>query len=367
MPKAKKGSVSVYVADDRLRLRWSGRDDQGKPKRFSFAFGAVNQVNRMAAERLARQIELDIASGNFDPSLRKYTQDLDREDGLSAGQLVDSYIRNKIAADQSSSLERYRTLQKHVQQCFGDTEIGDITESRASKFIDYLNGKHLKGETVNLYLTLLRSVWKWAIKRGLILVNPWLEMSVQAEPRQAPKPFTREEIGQILKGFEEDYYQDFVRFLLGTGCRIGEAIALNWDAISEDCSEVWIGRSWDSKGKRVKSTKTNETRVIPVSPGIQEMLQNKRNDQTDGLVFPAQKGGFIDRHNFINRHWKPLLKRLEIPYRPPYNSRHTRWSHEISGGMDIATAAAYAGNRPRTMLNRYYGSTNRPRLKDWDT
>jgi integrase len=366
MVKAKKGSVAVYVADDRLRLRWSSVDAQGKAKRFSMAFGAVNATNRLAAERLAREIELDIVSGNFDASLRKYKRHLDREEGIALETLFERYIANQIDGSQSSSLERYTTLKHHVLSCFGNINVEAIGEAHTQKFIRYLTGRKLKGETVNLYLTLLRSVWRWAMKRGLTQINPWLELAVETEPKPAPKPFNRKEIEQILKGFEASYYRDFVQFLLGIGCRIGEAIALSWDAVSEDGSEVWIGRSWDAKGKRVKSTKTNETRTVPVSVGIQEMLLRRREERTGELVFPAQQGGFIDRHNFINRHWKPMLKKLEIPYRPPYNSRHTRWSHEIAGGMDIATAAAYAGNRPRTMLNRYYGATDRPRLKDWD-
>lgn len=366
MPKAQKGSVVVSAANGRLRLRWSGRDAQGRPKRFTLAFGAVNTTNRLAAERLAREIELDIASGNFDSSLRKYKHGLERGGGLLVGDLCDRYIKSHVSPTQSSSLERYTTLKNRLHQCFGESQVEEVTEREARKFVQYLSDKALKGETINLYLTLVRAVWSWAIKRGLTQINPWLDWQVETEPNPGAKPFTKEEVEKILKGFEGSYYEDFVRFLLGAGCRIGEAIALYWDAINDDCSEVWIGRAWDAKGRRVKKTKTNKTRTIPVSPGIQKLLQERKANTTSDLVFPSQKGSFIDRQNFLNRHWKPLLERLEIPYRPPYNSRHTRWSHEIASGMDIATAAAYAGNRPRTMLNRYYGATDRPRLKDWD-
>lgn len=366
MAKARKGSVVVSAADGRLRLRWSGRDGQGKPKRFSLAFGAVNATNRLAAERLAKVIELDIASQNFDPSLRKYKQGLERSDGILVGELCDRYIKAQLSSAQSSSLERYTTLKNHLYRCFGEIELEAVGENQARKFRQYLLDKSLQGETINLYLTLLRAVWRWAMKRNLTLVNPWLDLTVRTEPKLDAKPFTKQEVGRILKGFEGSHYEDFVKFLLGVGCRIGEAIALSWDAINDDCSEVWIGRAWDSKGRRIKTTKTNETRIVPVSPGIQRLLQERRLHRTGEIVFPSPKGSFIDRRNFLNRHWRPVLERLDVPYRPPYNSRHTRWSHEIAGGMDIATAAAYAGNRPRTMLDRYYGATNRPRLKDWD-
>ncbi len=364
--------VTVGETDGRLRLRWSGRDAEGRPKRFSLAVGAVNQANRHLAERLARQIELDIASANFDASLRKYKGQTDRVDALSVRALCDRFIQSEFNPTQSSTIERHLVLRNHLMRCFGEIEAVSIQERQVQKFCDFLQSKKLKAETINLYLCLLRAIWAWAIKRSLLLVNPWeLEaLSVPVEPRQRPRPFTREEIRKIIEGFQGSPYEDLVRFLLGSGCRIGEAIALSWDAIAADNSEVWFGKSWDTKAKAIKTTKTNKARTVPLSPATQALLAHRRaehkNPNPSPLVFPSPTGGVIDRRNFLRRHWKPLLERLEIPYRPPYNSRHTRWSHEIASGMDIATAAQYAGNSPRTMLNRYYGAIDRPRLKDWE-
>jgi integrase len=365
--KSSKGSVVVGVVDHRLRLRWSARDVQGRKKRFTLAFGSVNATNRLMAERLAKQIEVDLHSGNFDPTLRKYRPSTDCINGdLSIEDLIDRYINDQFNTDQSSSIERYTTLKNHLLRCFGAVGVEDIDEKDSKKILADLQARNLKGETINLYLTLLRAIWAWAVKRGYTQLNPWLDFSVATEPRPDAQPFSREEVDKILVGFVASHYEDFVRFLLGCGCRTGEAIALTWDAISADCSEVWIGRSWDAKGKRVKATKTNKARTVPVSPKIQALLQRRRGTRTGDFVFTSPKGGRIDAKNFLNRHWKPLLSKLEIPYRPPYNSRHTRWSHEIANGMDIAVAARYAGNRPRTMMERYLGATDRPRLKDWD-
>jgi integrase len=364
--KAVKGSVSISVVDGRFRLRWQGVDSQGKPKRFTLAAGAENNVNRIAAERLAREIELDLASGNFDPTLRKYKKGVDSQNSLTIAQLCDRYVNVRIRADQSSSIERYKTLKNHLLNCFRDLTVEDCDDRKAAAFVRYLCNLELAGDTTNLYLTLCRAVWNWGQKKGYVRMNPWLDLKVETQPKPPAKPFSTGEVAKILTAFEESYYHNFVRFLLGAGCRIGEAAALRWDAVSDDCSEVWFGRAWDAKGKRVKPTKTNRTRTVPVSPGIQALLQQLKQSADSELVFPSPKGGFMDRANFRKRHWKPTLERLGIEYRSTYNSRHTRWSHEIAKGMDIAIAARYAGNRPRTMMDRYLGATDRPRLKDFD-
>ena len=65
---AVKGTVKIESDKGWLRLRFS---HQGK--RYAFAIGLPDsKVNRTIIEQKARQIELDILSGNFDSSLVKY-------------------------------------------------------------------------------------------------------------------------------------------------------------------------------------------------------------------------------------------------------------------------------------------------------
>ncbi|MEH2214558.1 Arm DNA-binding domain-containing protein [Nostoc sp.] len=66
--KASKSTVQVISSNDRLQLRFRFAD-----KRHYLSIGlADNSVNRKAAEAKARQIELDIVSGNLDSTLAKY-------------------------------------------------------------------------------------------------------------------------------------------------------------------------------------------------------------------------------------------------------------------------------------------------------
>ena len=66
--KTLKGTVAIEKNDNRLRLRWSCES-----KRYCLSLGfSYTDVNLKVAEQKARQIELDILSGNFDPTLNKY-------------------------------------------------------------------------------------------------------------------------------------------------------------------------------------------------------------------------------------------------------------------------------------------------------
>jgi integrase len=67
-PRTKKGSVALENLEDRgLRLRWSHAG-----KRYCLALGLPdNKLNRTMPLVKARQIEGDMATGNFDPTLKK--------------------------------------------------------------------------------------------------------------------------------------------------------------------------------------------------------------------------------------------------------------------------------------------------------
>ena len=63
-----KGQVKVEVYSERLRLRWSHQS-----QRYCLSVGLPDSIiNRKVATQKAQQIELDMLSGNFDPTLQKY-------------------------------------------------------------------------------------------------------------------------------------------------------------------------------------------------------------------------------------------------------------------------------------------------------
>ena len=66
--KASKGSVQIKISNGRLQLVFS---HAGKRHYISLGFDDTHQ-NRKLAELKARQIDLDILSGNFDSTLAKY-------------------------------------------------------------------------------------------------------------------------------------------------------------------------------------------------------------------------------------------------------------------------------------------------------
>lgn len=366
--RSAKGTVSVEVFQERLRLRWR----QGG-KRYTLSIGLPDsKVNRTVAQQKASQIQLDLISGNFDPTLKKYKPCTSTQIAqIGVATLFAKFCEYKAKSVSDKTMEKYRATLGYITRFFESDWVSEVDVDKAEKFADWLSTQNLSSGQRKRRIEELRACWNWALTQEFTEKNPWIELPgrLKVPPKQMPKPFSREEVHAIIQGFRADryYYRyaDYVEFLFGTGCRTGEAIGLRWRHISDDCSTVWIGESI-SRGVH-RATKTNKARTITLTSRLQTMLAIRRQDNpaADSLVFPAPKGGAIDDHNFRNRAWKKVLTKLDIDYRKPYNTRHTLISHALAQGMNPVEVAQLTGHDVQTLYENYAGSVNsRPRLPE---
>ncbi|MEM9151967.1 MAG: tyrosine-type recombinase/integrase [Cyanobacteria bacterium P01_F01_bin.3] len=351
MPRTPKGEVSIIDKNGWVQLRWNY---QGK--RCYLSPGLLyDPINLKVAEQRAAQIRLDILSGNYDPTLTKYqTESGGQSGGLSAVKLFDKFTEWKSKRVQKRTLEKYRGLITWLREYFGDRA---AKEEDADQFINWLM-QNLEPGTAKERLGLLKAAWDWGLKNNLVRINPWEELNIRKPPKQRPKAFSKTEMRQIIEGFEESqYYQhyaDYVRFKFTTGCRSGEANGLRWRHLNEDCSVAWIGET-HTHGE-FKETKTGKAREVKLSDSTAAMLRSRLKDNDlDDLVFPAPKGGAIDEHNFSKRAWTKVLLVAGIPYRKPYNTRHTFISHCLGIGMHPVEVALITGHDVQTLYENYAG------------
>jgi len=272
MQRAKKGTVAVAVDKGYLRLRW-----RYEGKQYALTTGLPDgQANRALAEIKARIIEADILTGNFDPSLKKYKPprklaryNVERE---IVSELLDRYLKSKHLDPRT--VKNHEGMFNHIYRTegVGDKPVVFLGRSDAEKVLNQMKGKGLADRTIHNALVHFDAVWDWGKETGLAECNPWSEFarSFKVAPKQPARPFSRDEMTAILRCFRSDpvyrHYADFVEFLLGVGCRTGEAIGLRWRHVSDDCAQVWIGEAI-SRG-REKATKTNKARYVDVHLGF---------------------------------------------------------------------------------------------------
>jgi integrase len=348
-----------------LRLRWSHQS-----KRHCLALGLADSPrNRVIAQMKADEIEKSIFYGQFDPTLVKYKPELELRHSLKVTELFERFITAKLREVYAQSLIKYHATLGYLKQFFREQQAKTVTPEKADQFRQWLSERILPNtkrpmaaSTLKERVALVSACWDWAIKESLLDKNPWKKICKGIKPGKTPppNPFTVNEMKSIIAGFRCDryysFYADYVEFMLGTGCRPGEAIALRWKHVSDDCSSVWIGEAY-YRGS-LKTTKTTASGHVPMSDSLQRLLQRRRavGVNPDDLVFPRASGGYLSDRDFRQRPWVKVLEKLNIPYRKPYSTRSTLISYWLSQGEDPAVVAKLTRTSVKMIYEHYAGS-----------
>lgn len=354
---ARMSKVHVESVCDRLRLRWTY---QGKRRHLSMGLADTDLGRTIAAQRAAL-IEQDIITGQYDRTLTKYQSGASKQkaSGLTAVQLFDKFSQYKRREITEATLAKYSAVSRWLRVLL-EQHPAEMTDEEADE-IRLALAPEIADSTLKAYLQYLKAAWAWGCRRQLVRHNPWAEVlqRVKVSPRQPDTPLSRQEVSAIIEALQKHprycHYTDLVLFLFRTGCRLGEAIGLQWKHISNDYSTIWIGESVN-RGHR-GATKTNRSRQFPISLKTQELLRARHSPKhkpTD-LVFPSLTGGPIDTRN-LRFAWVAILQQAGVPYRSPYKTRHTFISHAIASGEDPMCVAKMAGHDPRTLFAHYAGA-----------
>jgi integrase len=337
--------------------------------------------DRSLVAAIGTKIGNDILAGAFDPTLEKYRHKFYAE---NAGEnfllktskarwleIWDNFVRS-LKLSQATAADHYACVRAMLVKA-GNPWVSDI---------DWLCDRtDLAASTFNRRLSMLQKCAFWAIDQKIILKNPLIgvesrSQTLAEEERVESKkaPFNSAEVERIIAYFYEHHpnYEPFVKFLLFSGVRTGEAIGLRWQDIDLEKGIIAIEQSISrERGKYTKVRKRPKTlqsrRILKMSQRVYDLflfvLQNRGH--LEGLIFKTVKGCEIDHGNFRNQYWKPALEQLNIPYRKPYATRHTLLSEALEAGLTIPQVAAIAGHKDGRMILKHYGRViNQVQLPD---
>jgi integrase len=352
MTRAKKGTIVIDNRNGFLRLRLPRHFFNGEQKYLSLGLPDTTE-NRKIALAKASIMQSDYIYERFDFSLEKYKFNtapppIDNYFDLIA--IYEKYIAFKQNHLTKGSMKNYVSVKAKLLQ------MPSAILAKASNIKMWLL-ENTTQEQARRTLTNLSACMDWAVENEIIFDNPFTKLKkIKAVKNEEIDPFSREERDFIIDCFNQsryfDYYVNFVKFLLFTGCRPSEAIALEWNNID---SQYIVFKEAIVEGEYQPYTKTKKVRKFPINEQLAQILDNIY--QESKYVFLAKEGGVIDMHNFTTRAWTHTLNENKVRYRPPYNCRHTFITLCLDAGVPIQQVAAWVGNSPAIILNHYAGLT----------
>jgi integrase len=207
-----------------------------------------------------------------------------------------------------STVELYeRQLRNHILRSLGALRLREVTTPRVNAFLGDLRGRFAVS-TVRTCRSVISGVMRLAVTHGAALTNPTREVRIPKERRRPPRALTAEERVQWLSMLETDPIAvrkdlpDLTRWMLATGVRIGEALAVSWNEINMDAQTVLI--EWNlirirGEGlRRVPRVKTDSgERTLPLPSFAMDMLRRRALTCSRGPLFPDSVGGWRDPSN----------------------------------------------------------------------
>ena len=364
--KNTKGTPSLESYQGRLRIRFRVN---GQQKTFSLGLADTDE-NRIKGESIARQMQLDILSGNFDSTLGKYkphthltvVEAIKPKAGLDLVQLWNKYSEfKKPQVSPSTYIKDFTKHRNHINK-FPSKSLEDAALIR-----DYLLA-NLTPNAAKRVLTQLKASCDWGVEEKLIPTNPFSGMKIKApkglSEESEVNPFTKEERDLIIKTFENNryycHYTPYVKFLFYTGCRPSEAIALQWKHIEKNIIVFKQSVVVSENGLELKEgLKTQKKRNFPINSDLESILNSMKTENTnpEDFIFTSPKGKFIDQHNFTTRAWKSILEECKIPYRKAYQTRHTYISLCVESHINSTAIGRWTGTSSK-MIDNNYGATN---------
>lgn len=217
-----------------------------------------------------------------------------------------------------------------------------------------VGGQPLAASTVNKAMVLLGQMMdEAALRYGF--ASPCIGIKRLKSSPPEPKPFSLDEVGLIVREIRPDY-RDYVTTRFFTGMRTGEINGLRWRHVDLPAGVIRV-RQTRSAGREQEDGKTaSARRDIPMLQPVRDALERRRgaDARPDDYVFQTPTGRPIAEHNFANRVWYPLLNRLGLERRRPYETRHTTATLLLAAGENPEWIARLMGHANTQMLFTVY-------------
>lgn len=333
-----------------------------------------SKVNRRRLQKKLDQINAELLTGQFNylahfPSSKvalKLVQNEADESGVVTDMpifkdFLEEWFAESIVKWRQSHLRNMQSMKnKYYLPSFSESKIDSITRADLLKFRTSLakvpgrNGRlTLSNNRINKIMDPLRRVFEEAADR-YDFNTPFIRIKPLKIEKTDVNPFSFEEVKQIVDKVRPDYSCYYlVRFL--TGMRTGEVDGLKWKYVDFNLRLIKI-RETIVAGACDYTKNDYSQREIVMSDPVFEALQQQfdASSTLSDYVFCNQTGLPIDHNNVTKRIWYPLLKRLGLEKRRPYQSRHTAATLWLASGESPEWIARQMGHSNTQMLFQVY-------------
>lgn len=287
---------------------------------------------------------------------------------LTVGEWLDRHIGSLTGVERKTVAEYKRYATRDIGPALGAIPLGKLTRDHIAEWVNTMFEAGAAGGTIENKHGFLSGALKRAVEDGHLAANPCQGIRLPRTEEQEMVFLTREEF-QILKAAFSKRYRSLVEFLVASGCRASEALALKPSDVDREASTVRITRAWKRTGSgyELGPPKTRRSvRTINVPKSVLDQL-----DYTGDWLFTGTNGKPVRIYSWRSNVWYKSLAKAQAkdernPEKPVlqkspriHDLRHTCASWMIQNGVPLPVIQAHLGHESIKTTVDCYGHLDR--------
>lgn len=254
----------------------------------------------------------------------------------------------------------------------GLTAPAQLTRQHVRRYLAHLSTRGLAASTIARRVAAMRRYFGWALRRGLVEVDPTAGVHAPSGPSRLPRVLRADELTQILDEGDQRPDEDVDRvsrddvvleLLYGSGLRVSELCGLDVDSVDVDRARLHV---WG---------KGDKERVVPLSAAsvsaLRHWLAGPRSRWMaagSAVIDLGSADGAALLHNGAGKRIAPrdvrriLDRRSPVPTHP-HALRHSFATHLLDGGADLRVVQELLGHSDLA-TTQIYTHVSRERLRN---
>ena len=298
-------------------------------------------------------------------------------------ELTDLWLENyQMTVKPQTLVSTRQFLKNHILPVFGDMQLDKIHIAHIQSWVNKLAFKIVN---YGVAASINKRILQYGVSMQLIPFNPAREV-ILPRPQKAGanriKFIDKEDLKTFLDYMERlaptayNYYYDSVlyKLLLATGCRYGEAVALEWSDIDFNSATISITKTYNRIVKQVGTPKSKAgIRTISIDNKTILMLKQYRNRQRQAFMeigSPAPTLVFsttVSQYPNSDARTKSLRYRCKeagIPQFTFHAFRHTHASLLLNAGISYKELQHRLGHATLAMTMDTYSHLSKEKEKE---
>jgi integrase len=304
--------------------------------------------------------------------------------GIPVGELTvkaygEKWLKARPGHGVSTAADEARRLRLHAWSTIGHHLLKEIRTRHIRDLIRGLSrkksarGTPLAPRTVRHVYATLHTMFREAVVDELLSTNPCVVSKEDLPAKKDNDPtwrqgaiFTRDEAEQLFSDPRIPEDRRVVNALeLLAGLRSGEDSALSWkhyDAAAQPLGMLTVSLNWDSRQKKLTTTKTEVVRRVPVHPTLAKVLAAwklggwaglfGRPPGPEDLIIPNRDGANRNGQRAVRRFHEDLA-RLGLRQRRKHDCRRTFISLARADGARGEILKWVTHGPPRNIMDEY--------------